>query len=107
MGFVASSADTGLYILKKGDCVLYLLAYVDDLLLASKSRELLNEFKCSIAKAFNIRDLGAATLTLGMEIIRDRPDLSLKLVQSRMISDLLAKYGLGKCHTGIFLRTWQ
>ena len=71
-----------------------MLVYVDDILPASKSRELLDSVKHKLMKNFAVRDLGAATFFLGMEILRDRPNRSLKLVQGRLISEVIGKYGL-------------
>lgn len=44
-GFVQSEADPNLYILKKANKFVYLLVYVDDLLLASNSQSMLSEVK--------------------------------------------------------------
>jgi len=50
----------------------YLLLYVDDLLIASKDKSLINKLKCQLTDEFEIKDLGASKKILGMEIQRDQ-----------------------------------
>ena len=95
MGFTASAADPGLYVLSPPDMSpLYLAVYVDDILPASKSVDLMKEVKSNLMTTFDTRDLGAATQFLGMEIMRDRPGRTLKLSQSQMVTALVDKYDL-------------
>jgi hypothetical protein len=94
IGFRASDADPGLYVLNHEAGDVYLLVYVDDLLPASSNAELIGQVKAKLKDLFDIRDLGPATYFLGMEILRDRSAGTLKLVQRRMTAELAAKYGL-------------
>jgi hypothetical protein len=93
LGFVVSAADPGLYIMHRGDKV-YLLVYVDDMLVASKSMSAINEVKCKLEDVFDIHDLGEAHRFLGMEITRDRQSRTLKLSQHGAAAGLVSKYGL-------------
>lgn len=94
IGFTASEVDPGLYMMMKGNDVIYALVYVDDILVASKSLPAIDSIKHKVKKAFNIHDIGDATFFLGMEIERDRAARKLKLAQHRMTEELLSKYGL-------------
>jgi len=51
---------------------IYLLLYVDDILIAFKSRSAINNLKKQFSSQFEIKDLGEAKKVLGMEIERDR-----------------------------------
>ena len=51
---------------------LYLLLYVDDMLIAAKSKEEIRTVKAKLNTEFEMKDLGAAKKILGMEILRDR-----------------------------------
>ncbi|XP_038975178.1 uncharacterized protein LOC120106276 [Phoenix dactylifera] len=51
---------------------LYLLLYVDDMLIASKSINAVNELKSALSAEFEMKDLGPSKKILGMEICRDR-----------------------------------
>ena len=94
IGAAASEADPGFYfIIIKGETI-YILVYVDDILIAGKAKESVNSVKSSLQAIFDIRDLGDAGTFIGMEIMRDRQAGSLKISQKRMASELVTKYGL-------------
>ena len=46
--------------------------YVDDILIVSKSMGEISKLKAQMARAFDMKDLGAAKQILGIEIHRDR-----------------------------------
>lgn len=50
----------------------YLLLYVDDMLIAYKSREEIKDLKNMLNFEFDMKDLGPAKKILGMDIKRDR-----------------------------------
>ena len=100
LGFVESSADPGLFIKETGNDKIYVLVYVDDLLIASKSIKLVNQVKQQLTNKFDIRDLGEATAFLGMTIERDHDAHTIKLAQPAAIKDILVKYNMEK-------RAWQ
>ena len=72
----------------------YILAYVDDLLISSASMEAIDYFKTKVFERFKARDLGEAELYLGIKIQRDRGSRVLMLSQGLMAEELVAKYGL-------------
>ena len=49
----------------------YLLLYVDDMLIASKDKCLISKLKSQLGREFEMKDLGVAKKILGMEIQRD------------------------------------
>ena len=98
MGFSACPADPALFI-KSGSTPVYLLTYVDDLLLAASDSGELRDVKERLMSAFEARDLGEATYFLGMDIIRDRGSRTIKLAQGRLTADLLSKHDLSEGRT--------
>ena len=54
-----------------GGAYIYLLLYVDDMLIASKSRSAIDKLKKDLFSEFEMKDLGEAKKMLGMEIERD------------------------------------
>ena len=59
--------------------MIYLLLYVDDMLIASQSMVKVSELKAELSKEFDMKDLGKAQRILGMEIFRDRKRRELRL----------------------------
>ena len=57
--------------LSGGECI-YLLLYVANMLIASKSRFALDKLKKDLSSEFEMKDLGEAKKVLGMEIEGDR-----------------------------------
>ena len=98
MGFFPSAADPALFVCERGGGIYdYLSTWVDDLVIATKSKARMAEIKEQLARAFEARDLGELTFYLGMSVERDRAAGTIKLSQPRAISDLLADYGLQEC----------
>jgi hypothetical protein len=94
LGFVASDADPSLWVLHLNGRSVYVLAYVDDLLLAGKLLSDIQDVKGLLMSAFDARDLGEARHFIGMEILRDRSAKSLKLVQRQYAAEVVARFGL-------------
>ena len=96
-GFYASSTDPGLFIKRDGQSYIFVLVWVDDMLLAAKKTADLEMVKAKLRGAFEITDMGEAKYFLGMELVRDRRAGELKLSQQRMTADLLSQYEMADC----------
>ena len=94
IGFKASDADPGLYISYRKDCKVYILVYVDDILIAAPDLDIVQHVKQDLMSSFKARDLGEATFFLGMEINRDRSKHFIKLSQTRMTTELITKFNM-------------
>ena len=57
--------------------------YVDDMFLVGNKLEGIKEVKMQLSSKFDMKDLGAASLILGMEIKRNRADRKLWLNQRK------------------------
>lgn len=95
MGFQASEADPGLWVLRGKESTVYLLVYVDDLLIASRDLGAVQAVKDMLMSIFDARDLGEARVFLGMEIVRDRVQGTIHLSQRKLAEELVSKHGLG------------
>jgi len=82
-----------------GDSFVYMLLYVDDMLIASKYKSLISKLKSQLGREFEMKDLGAAKKILGMEIQRDRKASKLYLSQSRYLEKILDRFNMGNCKT--------
>ncbi|RVW85315.1 Retrovirus-related Pol polyprotein from transposon TNT 1-94 [Vitis vinifera] len=71
--FMRNQYDSCVYFKTLPDgSFIYLLLYVDDMLIAAKNRAEINKLKQLLSSEFEMKDLGAAKKILGMEIWRDR-----------------------------------
>lgn len=93
-GFTASKADPSLYTYHDKTGTVYLLSYVDDILIASSAITTIEKVKAFIKRTFPARDLGEATYYLGINLSRDRLARCLKLSHERAILDLVSKFDL-------------
>jgi transposase InsO family protein len=98
MGFKASAADAALFWRGDGRQRIWLLVYVDDILVAGRNKSAIAEIKRALQKALDIKDLGPASLFLGMTITRDRAGRTVRLGQERLIEELLERFEMAKAH---------
>jgi transposase InsO family protein len=94
MGFVASQSDAALFIHEEKNEVVYMLVYVDDILVAAKSPDEIDQFKKKFLDRFEARDLGDASFFLGMEIVRDRRLRTIGLNQGKFAQQLVEKFSM-------------
>jgi Reverse transcriptase (RNA-dependent DNA polymerase) len=80
LNFSRSNYDNCVYLKRlDGGNYIYLLLYVDDILIAATNMGAINKLKEQLGMAFEMKDLGAAKKILGMKIIRDRSNRKLFL----------------------------
>ena len=72
LGFTRSKADHCVYFKLIGDRVIYLVLYVDDMLLTGNDKEIIHEVKIQLSSKFYMKDIDATNFILGMEVKRDR-----------------------------------
>jgi hypothetical protein len=71
LGFTRSKEDHCVYFKLIGDHWIYLVLYVDDMLLIGNNKEIIQDVKIQLSSKFDMKDLGASNFILGMEIKRD------------------------------------
>ena len=72
-----------------GSKYIFLVLYVDDILLATNDTDMLVEKKQLLFSHFDMKDLGEASYVLGIQILRDRPNGILRLSQHTYIEHIL------------------
>ncbi|KAJ0412135.1 hypothetical protein ATCC90586_004055 [Pythium insidiosum] len=71
----------------------YVVLYVDDLLVGCASEEQAEAVRDGLARQFTVKSLGDARLVLGMELDYDRDRGELKLKQAQFITRMLERFG--------------
>ncbi|KAG8485910.1 hypothetical protein CXB51_020233 [Gossypium anomalum] len=93
--FKRSSLDSCVYFKKNSDSsFVYLLLYVDDMLIAAKDKGEIRKVKVQLSEEFKMKDLGPAKKILGMEILRDRKISKLYLSQKGYIEKVLCRFNM-------------
>jgi hypothetical protein len=70
LGFVISKADMSLFIYNKNNIVLYLLLYVDDIVVTSSSTNAVTPLLQDLRSNFAIKGLGDLHYFLGIQVIK-------------------------------------
>ena len=76
--------------------ILFLLLYVDDMLIISHDSSKIDKFKRELSKSFAMKDLGLVKQVLGMKISRDRKNRKLWLSQESYIEKVLERFNMSK-----------
>ncbi|CAJ2666261.1 unnamed protein product [Trifolium pratense] len=92
IGFVNSTADASLFIQRTPRATLYLLVYVDDIIVTGSSSTELSRLIATLAARFSLKDLGYLNYFLGVEVIPSTAGMFLS--QRKYITDLLQKSGM-------------
>ena len=71
-GFIENFVDQCIYLKVSGSKVIFLVLYVDDILLASNDLGLLHDTKQFISQNFEMKDLDEASYVIGIEIHKDK-----------------------------------
>ena len=72
---------------------IYLLLYINDMLIASKSISVIDKLKKDLSFEFEMKDLGEAKV-LGMEIERDRKGGKVSLTHKAYLKKVLQKFNI-------------
>ncbi|KAM1486966.1 hypothetical protein ACFX2I_001086 [Malus domestica] len=89
LGFTASQADSSLFTYFDGSTIIYLLIYVDDILITGNNTAYLSQFIMQLRTHFAMKYLGLLHYFLGMEV--SRTPSAFYLTQSKYILELLQK----------------
>ena len=100
-GFEQNVDEPCVYKYIKEKKVVFLVLYVDDILLIGNDVETLSNVKKWLAEQFQMKDLGEASDILGIQIIRDRKNKLLALSQASYIDKVLARFSMQDSKKGL------
>lgn len=92
--FTRNNYDYCLYSKLVNGTIIYILVYVDDILICCKNKQVINEVKEKLSNKFSIKDLGKVENYIGISIDYDYNNNILYLSQQNYIESLVQKYGI-------------
>ena len=95
LGFKPSKGDTSLFFYRKGGLIMYILIYVDDIIVASSSPEGTKVLLQALRSDFALKDLGELHYFLGIEVSKVRDGIVLS--QAKYANDVLKRTGMQQC----------
>ena len=93
-GFVKNEDEPCVYKKISGSVIVFLVLYVDDILLIGNDIPTLQSVKSWLGKCFSMKDLGEATYIIGIKIYRDRSKRLIGLSQSAYIDKVLKRFSM-------------
>ncbi|CAI7932306.1 unnamed protein product [Closterium sp. NIES-54] len=94
LGFKVSGCDESLFMTEGEEEKVFLLVYVDDILLFSPSLERIKEVQGKLKETFQCKALGPVGYCLGLHVERDEVKGWLRLHQHKYLAAMGEKYGL-------------
>lgn len=95
LGFYPSKADTSLFIFNKGIVSIFLLVYVDDIIVVSSSSKAVSALLKDLKSDFALKDLGTLHYFLSIEV--NKVCDGIHLSQSKYASDILKRVSMTRC----------
>ncbi|CAI7920786.1 unnamed protein product [Closterium sp. NIES-53] len=98
IGFTPSTADHSLFMLGEGEQRIFMVVYVDDILIFSPSSDLVNEVMLKLQDNFKCKALGDVSFYLGLHIERDLEKRCMRVHQRKYLEALAANFGQSEGH---------
>eukprot|EP00253_Pinus_taeda_P014923 PITA_14923 len=90
-----SPSDANLYIKHTGDDILFVVVYVDDLIITGSSAHLIHGIKQDFCRTFDMTDLGLLHYYLGIEVWQTENHIFLS--QSKYAKNLVDRFRMQDC----------
>jgi histone deacetylase 1/2 len=95
LGFMPSKSNTSLCYFIQGNLSIFVLVYVDDIIVASSSSKAVSMLLKKLQNDFALKDLGELHFFLGIEVKKVQNGLVLN--KERYVRDILVRSGMNKC----------
>jgi hypothetical protein len=96
LGFVPSKEDTSLFIFQQDGVQIFMLVYVDDIVIAGSTPPTVDRLVRSLSDTFSIKDLRPLEYFLGLEASNISGDMT--LTQRKYVLDLLLHVNMENCN---------
>uniref|UniRef100_M4DMN8 Integrase catalytic domain-containing protein n=1 Tax=Brassica campestris TaxID=3711 RepID=M4DMN8_BRACM len=94
-GFICSVKDPSLFIYNRDGIIIFLLLYVDDMVLTGNDKSVIAKLLESLGKEFRMKDMGALSYFLGIQV--QYTPTGMFLNQEKYATDLLQSAGMLEC----------
>lgn len=94
-GFVQNEADHCVYRKQSKHGTIYMLIWVDDLVIEAKDTKSLVEVKEMLTQRFRMKDLGKLKTFLGIEFTQEKGEI--RMNQTRFITKILERFHMSDC----------
>jgi hypothetical protein len=95
LGFTASTADPSLFVFHSKNAILYLLLYVDDIIITGTSPTLITDLISTLQNTFELKDLGPLHYFLGLQLQYHNSGFTVH--QTKYATDLLSRFNMTSC----------
>ncbi|KAJ9675776.1 hypothetical protein PVL29_024623 [Vitis rotundifolia] len=95
LGFYCGKADSSLFILRKGQSIVLLLIYVDDIIVTGNDNNIISDLISTLSSEFSLKDLRSLHYFLGLEV-KYLPN-GLFVSQTKYTRDLLEHTKMMEC----------
>ncbi|XP_060672767.1 uncharacterized mitochondrial protein AtMg00810-like [Ziziphus jujuba] len=89
--------DSSLFIFRQLSLIIWVLIYVDDILISGSDSSAITRFIAQLNSLFSLKDLGPLSFSLGIKVYGNSTGLYLS--QAKYIRELLAKTSMLECKT--------
>jgi hypothetical protein len=93
-GFIKDVEEPCVYKKVSGSVIVFLVLYVDDILLIRNDIPMIEAIKSSLRKSFLMKDLGEVAYILGIKIYRDRSKMLIVLSEDAYIDKILNRLNM-------------
>nr|CCA26485.1 putative polyprotein [Albugo laibachii Nc14] len=92
MGFRHCRTDSCIFVRQRGNSVVYIALYVNDMFIGAMTLEEIKAISDKLSRKFKLKDLGKAKFMLGIQVDYDREQRLMKICQTSSMNKMVEKF---------------